>query len=81
MLARLLLDRSVPLYGEPTMAVAYRTFPEAWEIIALGCGNNLDGIDAARLALAEAILAVVHDSSEDADQLKSLALHMLRLPK
>jgi hypothetical protein len=79
MRARQLLDRSVPLYGPATMKAVYEAFDEAWATIKPSVRSDGGDLDAARLKLAQALLAVTRDGDTDADKIKRLALEILQL--
>lgn len=80
MRARQLLDRSGPsLFGLETMKVVYEAFDSAWAMIEPRYGGDPKAIAAARLKLAESILAVARDDSRDPEQIKVLALQLMQL--
>ena len=51
--------------GPEALKVAYAAFDQAWETIAANFGNDNDAAEAARLKLANAILAVMREDSRD----------------
>ena len=51
----------------------------AWEAIAANFGSDKDAIEAARIKLANAILAVMREDSGDPLQVKNAALQMVAL--
>jgi hypothetical protein len=80
MRARQLLDRSgPPLFGPETMKVVYEAFDGAWAVIQARYGSDAQAIAAARLKLAESILAVTRDDSRDPEQIKVLALQLMHI--
>ena len=81
MRARQLLDRSSPLFPAATTAAVYKAFDAAWAMIAPTIGTDPQAVEAARLKLAEAILAVTSHNSTDADQIKRLALQIMALDR
>ena len=64
-------------FGPDALKVAYQAFDEAWESVAAHFGADPVAIEAARLRLANAILAVTHNDSRDASALKTAALAIL----
>lgn len=50
--------------------------PDAWTVI-----SSRYAIEASRLKLAEAILAVARDDSRDAEQTESVALQLMRIAR
>ena len=60
------------------MRAVYRAFDEAWAAIAPAVGTDPQGIEDARLELAETVLAVTWHDSTDVNQIKSLALQVMR---
>jgi hypothetical protein len=80
MRARQLLDRSgPPVFGPETMKVVGQAFDSAWAVLEAGCGSDPKLIEARRLELAEAILAVARDDSRDPEQIKLLALQLMQI--
>ena len=55
-----------------------RVFDELWAEMAGDIGDNPDVVEAARLALAEAVLAVASDESRDVD-VEALKTAVLRV--
>jgi len=80
MRARQLLDRSVAMFPPATMKAVYQALDEAWDIVAPTVGTDPQAIDAARVKLAEAILAVTRHDTTDAEQIKRMALQILASP-
>jgi hypothetical protein len=79
MKARQLLNRSgPPLFIPETMKAVNQAFDNAWTTIANNYANDAKAA-AARLKLAECILAATRDDSRDADQIERLALAMFRI--
>jgi len=64
-------------FGPETLKVAYQAFDEAWQSVAGYFGNDPVTIEAARVKLANAILAVCHEDSRDFRALKTVALAIL----
>jgi hypothetical protein len=64
-------------FGPDTLNVAYQAFDEAWASIAAHFGTDPMAIEAARIKLANAILAVSKDDSRDPHALKRAALAIL----
>ena len=75
MKARQLVDSGS--FGPDTLKAAYQAFDEAWQSLAAQCGNDPEAIEAARVKLANAILAVSKDDSRDPSELKKAALALL----
>jgi hypothetical protein len=65
--------------GPEVLKVAYEAFDQAWTYIAAHFGNDNDSVEAARLKLANAVLAVVREDSRDPVQVKNAALQMMAL--
>ena len=65
--------------GPEALQVAYAAFDQAWETIAANFGNDNDAAEAARLKLANAILAVMREDSRDPARIKNAALQMIAL--
>ena len=66
-------------YGPEALKAIGRAFDEAWASIA---GNfSDDQIEAARLRLANALLAVAKDNSRDVEVMKRKALDKMRLAR
>jgi hypothetical protein len=66
-------------YGPEALKAIGRAFDEAWVSIAGNFGD--DEIAAARLRLANAMLAVAKDNSRDVEAMKREALDRMRLPR
>ena len=79
MRARQVLERSLASFDRATLATIYEAFDRAWEVIARNYGTTPKEIETARLKLADAMLAVVHQGMTDPHQLASLALQMMRI--
>ena len=75
MKARQLVDSGS--FGPDTLKAAYQAFDEAWQSLAAQCGNDPEAIEAARVKLANAILAVSKDENRDPSELKKAALALL----
>jgi hypothetical protein len=60
-------------FGPDSLKAMGKAFDELWEEIAESFGNQPGVIEAARLALAEAVLAVASDESLDVGSLKTAA--------
>jgi hypothetical protein len=54
-------------------------FDETWDSISAGYGNDPETVAAARMRLAECVSIVTLDKSTDVDEIKRMALHMLRI--
>jgi hypothetical protein len=71
-------------FGPDTLKAAYQAFDEAWQSVAAHFGSDPAEIEAARMRLANAILAVSKDDSRDPSEIKTAALAILarsyRLP-
>jgi hypothetical protein len=65
--------------GPEALKVAYEAFDQAWDAIAANFGSDKDGIEAGRLKLANAILAVMREDSRDPVQIKNAALQMVAM--
>jgi hypothetical protein len=66
-------------FGPDALKVAYQAFDDAWEAVARSVGNDSEAIEAARIKLANAILAVTKDDSRDPVALKKAALAILSI--
>jgi hypothetical protein len=64
-------------FGPETLKVAYQAFDEAWQSVARCIGNDPVSIEAARVKLANAVLAVCQEKSRDPSALKTAALAIL----
>jgi hypothetical protein len=64
-------------FGPDTLKVAYQAFDEAWASVAPRFGTDPTAIEAARIKLANAILAVSKEDSRDPKALKAAALAIL----
>lgn len=63
-------------FGPEALKVAREAFDLAWEAIAANYGNDQPTIEAARLQLANAVLAMTREDSLDPVQLKNAALEL-----
>jgi hypothetical protein len=63
--------------GPEALKVAYEAFDQAWDAIAANFESDKDAIEAGRLKLANAILAVMREDGRDAVQVKNAALRMV----
>ncbi len=61
------------------MKAVYQAFDDAWATISTNYGSDAKAIEGGRLKLAEAILVVTRDDSRDPEQIKNLALQLMRL--
>ena len=77
MKARNLLRRAG--FGPDTLSVVFQAFDEAWSSISAQYISPAT-IEAARLKLAKAIIAVSRQDSRDPEVLKRLALQMMKFP-
>ena len=66
-------------YGPDTLKVVVQAFDEAWSLISAQYAAPL-AVEAARIKLAKAIIAVSRQDSRNPDMLKRLALQMMTLP-
>ena len=66
-------------FGPDTLKVVFQAFDEAWSLIAAQYTSPLT-VEAARVKLAKAIIAVSRQDSRDPEILKRLALQMMKLP-
>ena len=66
-------------FGRDTLKVVCQAFDEAWSLISAQYASPAT-IEAARLKLAKAIIAVSRQDSRDPEVLKRLALQMMKLP-
>jgi hypothetical protein len=75
MKARQLVDSGS--FGPETLKVARQAFDDAWSSVAGHFGTDPGAIEAARLKLANAILALCHEEMGDPVALKKAALGVL----
>jgi hypothetical protein len=75
MKARQLIDNST--YTPEQLRVIQAAFDTAWARIAPDVNNRPDSIEAARLKLAQAVLAVARNGLTDAEDLKERALRIM----
>ena len=64
-------------FGPESLKLAYQAFDEAWQSIAGYFGDDPVTIEAARVKLANAILAVCEEENRDSRALKTAALAIL----
>ena len=64
-------------FGPETLKGITQAFDDAWNSIAPNFGNNALSIEAARLKLANIILALVQDDSSSPAQIKRAALQVM----
>jgi hypothetical protein len=62
--------------GPGTLNVLFEAFDGAWEQIAPSIGGGADAIEAARIKLANIILALSRNGANDAEQMKNAALQL-----
>jgi hypothetical protein len=68
-------------YSPDTLKVLYKAFDDAWERIRPQVGSRPEAIEAARLKLAEIVLAMAHSGLLDAQTLTDAAVRaMLAAP-
>lgn len=71
-------------FGPDTLKAACQAFDEAWQSVASHFGTDPAVIEAARVKLANAILAASNEANRDPSELKARALAILagvyRLP-
>jgi hypothetical protein len=77
MKARSLIDGAS--FGPDALKAIGQAFDEAWTEIAGNFGSDPADIERARLRLAEALLSVADESSQDVAALKRAALYRLAL--
>lgn len=61
-------------YGPERLSVLFKAFDDAWEVIAPSISGRADAIEAARMKLANVILALAQKGHHDAEQIKTAAL-------
>ena len=66
-------------FGPDTLKVVFQAFNEAWSSISAQYTSPAT-IEATRLKLAKAVIAVSRQDSRDPEVLKRLALLMMKLP-
>jgi hypothetical protein len=64
-------------YGPEALKVLFEAFDQAWEDIVGNFGRNALGVQAARLRLANIIVGLGANSSDDPKQIKSAALEIM----
>ncbi|HEU0062960.1 MAG TPA: hypothetical protein VFR19_23990 [Hyphomicrobiaceae bacterium] len=64
-------------FGPETLKLAYQAFDEVWQSVSGYFGNDPVTIEAARVKLANAILAACEEESRDFKALKTAALAIL----
>jgi hypothetical protein len=64
-------------FGPEALKVITQAFDDAWNSIAADFGNNPLAIEAARLKLANIILAIAQNEGGDPEQLKRAALMLM----
>ena len=83
MRARALIDGAS--FGPDALTAVSQAFDQAWAQIASHFGGDPSVTDAARIALANAILSVASDDSRDVEVLKNAGLQVMainyKLPK
>src|SRR5215471_15918462 len=77
MKARRLIDGAA--LGPAALKTIYQAFDEAWAEIALHFGSSQVEIEAARVRLAEAILEIADEDSQDVEALKRAAVTRMPL--
>lgn len=65
-------------YGPDQLKVLFEAFDDAWDSIAANYDSPL-AIEAARLKLANIILSIPENGSNDPEQIKSIALRVMAL--
>jgi hypothetical protein len=75
MKARALIEGAA--FGPETLKVVGQAFDEAWTQIAANFGNGPKDIEQARLRLADAVLMVAKEDSDDVAALKKAALEAM----
>ena len=66
-------------YGPEALTAICQAFDDAWRTIAPTVGDDPLAVEAARLNLANALLAVADEASRDATVLKNAALQVMAL--
>jgi hypothetical protein len=64
-------------FGPEALKGITQAFDDAWNVIAADVGKNPLAIEAARLKLANIILALVQNHGGDPEQLKRTALELM----
>ena len=64
-------------FGPEALKGITQAFDDAWNSIAADFGNNPLAIEAARLKLANVILAIAHDDRADPEEIKRAALQVM----
>jgi hypothetical protein len=65
-------------YGPDTLKVLFKAFDDAWDVLAPTISSRAGAIETARLHLANIILGLAHEDSDDPEGLKSAALQAMR---
>jgi hypothetical protein len=76
MQARKLLENAV--LGPEQLAVLYRAFDDAWEVIRPHYSSNPQSTEVGRLRLANAVLSTYRDGVAGADAIKERALRLMQ---
>ena len=66
-------------FGPDVLKVIGKAFDAAWTELEPSVTNRPDGIEAARLRLANIVLSLAKDDSSDAELLKNEAVRVFRL--
>jgi hypothetical protein len=66
-------------FGPDTLKAIGEAFDEAWQEIAGNFGDDPQGIERARLRLANAVLSIADEESRDVQVLKRAALQRMAL--
>ena len=66
-------------FGPDVLRVIGKAFDDAWSEVAPSVTNRPDGIEAARLRLANIVLSLAKDDTNDAEPLKIEAVRVFRL--
>jgi hypothetical protein len=64
-------------YGPEQLTVLFQAFDRAWEELAPRVGDDPAAIEAARMQLANVMLALAANGQPDAERLKTAALQLL----
>jgi hypothetical protein len=73
--ARLLIGNRA--YGPDTLKVLFKAFDDAWDAVAPDVSSRAEAIEAARLKLANIILSLASEDSNDAERIKDTALQVM----
>ena len=63
-------------YGPAELKVIFRAFDDAWDGLAPSLSTRSEAIDAARIKLANIILSLANNDTDDPARIKTAALHI-----